>query len=169
LFYSYFALTAYSDTSTSPNNGLLELQTDELAVANKRRATINVSSYPVSPSLDGLQIPDLPMADPTIINSKYAYETKPVSPPSRSLDKPGFHYDRQSQKLSPHRPPSSYGPSPQNSPELTSADTFRYSLSPRSSPVPPPSSRLPSAPSPQGSCSELILPQPALDYVVANM
>lgn len=124
--------------------------------------------YSVSPSLDGLQIPDLPITDP-IINSKYAYTTKSVSPPSRSLEKPGFLYDRQNQNLSPHRPPSSYGPSPQNSPELTSADTFRYSPSPRSSPVPPPSSRLSSAPSPQGSCSELILPQPALDYVVANM
>ncbi|KFY70642.1 hypothetical protein V499_09023, partial [Pseudogymnoascus sp. VKM F-103] len=166
------------DKTTTPNNGLAEKQGEEVwEKTNQRRPTINNQNYPVSPTLGGLQIPNIPTPDNTIINNKYQYVTVPVSPsrsspnrtpPSRSLEKPGFYHD--SQTLSPHRPPSSYGPSPQNSPELSTADTIRSSISPRSSPVPPPSSRLSSIASPQlSSCPELILPQPALDYVVAEV
>lgn len=161
-------LTTYRDKTSTPNNGLAEAKAEEVAATNQRRATINNPTYPVSPTLDGLRIPNVPTSDSRIINSKYAYVTKPVSPPSRSLEKPGLYHD--SHTLSPHRPPSSYGLSPQNSPELSTADTIRSSISPRSSPVPPPSSRLSSIASPQlSSCPELILPQPALDYVVAEM
>ncbi|KFY48188.1 hypothetical protein V496_10315, partial [Pseudogymnoascus sp. VKM F-4515 (FW-2607)] len=156
------------DKTTTPSNGLTETRAEEVAVTNQRRATINNPTYPVSPTLDGLRIPNVPTSDSRIINNKYAYVTKPVSPPSKSLERNGFYQD--SQTLSPHRPPSSsYGPSPQNSPELSTADTIRSSISPRSSPVPPPSSHLSSAASPQLSCPELILPQPALDYVVAEI
>ncbi|OBT50623.1 hypothetical protein VE04_08669, partial [Pseudogymnoascus sp. 24MN13] len=166
------------DKTTTPNNGLAEKQGEEVWEKTKqRRPTINNQNYPVSPTLEGPRIPNIPTPDNTIINNKYQYVTVPVSPsrsspnrtpPSRSLEKPGFYHD--SQTLSPHRPPSSYGPSPQNSPELSTADTIRSSISPRSSPVPPPSSRLSSIASPQlSSCPELILPQPALDYVVAEV
>lgn len=139
-----------------------------MAVTQQRRATINNPTSPISPTLGGLQIPNLPTSDSRIINSKYAYVTTPMSPPSRTPpSRAGFYQDKDT--LSPHRPPSSYGPSPQNSPELSTADNIRNSISPRSSPVPPPS-RLSSVASPQlSSCPELILPQPALDYVVAEM
>ncbi|OBT88392.1 hypothetical protein VE02_02296 [Pseudogymnoascus sp. 03VT05] len=166
------------DKTTTPNNGPAEPQTEEVAVSDQRRGTIDNQNYPVSEILDGPRIPNLPTPDSAIINNKYAYVTTTMqppnrnspsrTPPSRSLEKPGFYHD--SQTLSPHRPPSSYGPSPQNSPELSTADTIRSSISPRSSPVPPPSSRLSSIASPQlSSCPELILPQPALDYVVAEI
>ncbi|OBT70503.1 hypothetical protein VE03_00180 [Pseudogymnoascus sp. 23342-1-I1] len=156
------------DKTTTPNNGLVESRTEEVAATSRRRETINnPPNYPVSPTLDGLRIPNVPTSDSRIINSKYAYVTTPVSPSSKSLERAGFYHD--SHTLSPHRPPSSYGPSPQNSPVLSTADTIRSSISPRSSPVPPPSSRLSSTASPQLSCPELILPQPALDYVVAEM
>ncbi|OAF60210.2 hypothetical protein VC83_02946 [Pseudogymnoascus destructans] len=160
------------------NKTTTEPQAEEVAVPDKRRGTINNSTYPVSETLDGLPIPNLPTPDSAIINNKYQYQymTVPVStnrsspsrtPPSRSLEKAGFYHD--SQTLSPHRAPSS-GPSPQNSPELSTADTISSSISPRSSPVPPTSSRLSSIASPQlSSCPEMILPQPALDYVVAEV
>lgn len=168
LFCLWTYLTVYSDKTTTPNNGLAEIRAAEVAVGHQGRENMNYPARPVSPPLDGLRIPNMPPSDSRIINSKYAYVTKPVSPPSKSLERNGFYHD--SQTLSPHRPPSSsYGPSPQNSPELSTADTIRSSISPRSSPVPPPSSRLSSAASPQLPCPELILPQPALDYVVAEM
>lgn len=165
-------LTVYRDKTTTPNNGLVEPQAQEVvATTQQQRAITNSLTHPVSPSLGGLRIPNVPTSDSAIINSKYAYETTTVHLPSRtpsgrSLEKGGF-YDGQT--LSPHRPPSSYGPSPQNSPELSTADTIRSSISPRSSPAPPPSSRLSGVASPQPPCPELILPQPALDYVVAEM
>lgn len=139
-----------------------------MEITTKRLATIT-HPYPVSPSLDGLYNLDLPIADLTITNSKYAHTTKTMRPATRSLEKPGFPYDRQSQAMSPHRPSSSYGLSPQNISVPMSADTFRDSLSSRSSPMTPLSSLLSSAPSLQDPFSALVLPQPQLDYVVANM
>ncbi|KFY25327.1 hypothetical protein V493_04703, partial [Pseudogymnoascus sp. VKM F-4281 (FW-2241)] len=160
------------DKTTTPSDGLAEPQPGEVVAAISRRETISTSTYPISPTLSGLQIPHLPTSDSTIISSKYAYVTTPMpppsrSPPSRGLERPGLHQG--SHTLSPHRPPSSRGPSPQHSPDLSTTDTVRSSISPRSSPVPPPSSRLSSVASPQLTCPELILPQPALDYVVAEM
>ncbi|KFY48316.1 hypothetical protein V495_01446 [Pseudogymnoascus sp. VKM F-4514 (FW-929)] len=152
--------------TTTPNNGLAEPKAEEVVATDQRRGTVAGTSYPVSPTFGGLQIPNLP-TDSTIINNKYQYVTTPVSPSSRSLERAGFYHDNQT--LSPPRPPSSFGPSPQNSPELSATDTIRSSISPRSSPVPPPSSRLSSVASPPPPCPELILPQPALDYVVAEI
>ena len=116
--------------------------------------------YTVSPTLQPIgssRYPTSPTLAP-ILDS---------SPLSTSLEKPGNFHHRQT--LTPPPPPSSTGWSPRTSPELIHANPVSNQQSSRGSPVDPPISYIWSTESPQAPLSELVLPQPALPYVVATL
>ncbi|KFY46381.1 hypothetical protein V494_00469, partial [Pseudogymnoascus sp. VKM F-4513 (FW-928)] len=149
---------------TSPKIGP-EPHPRDVQATIKRRTTINGTLYTPSPTPDGVLIYDRPAPDGSINGDEYSEATTPASPSIRGVKEPGSYPDGQT--LFPPRPVSR-GMTPHSSPEMPASVSVR-SISPGTSPVLTPYSRQFGVASPPPPCPELILPQPALDYTVAQL